>query len=246
MTDRAMDCEDRHDDLAAYALDALDTRERALLEHHLAECEVCEERLRWLTPAVDVLPVTAPQLDPPASLRDRLMAVVEAEAAGEHAPSAPSSRRRARRSRIPLLEGLSLRPALAGLAATLLIAGGVAGWAVHDESGSDVRTYAAKPLEGSSLATGTLEVNGDEGSLAVRNLPPTRKGEVYQAWVQDPTGSAGGAIHPSSVFVLSKDGSGTVAIPSGLSGAARVMVTREPKGGSEVPGESALISAEIG
>lgn len=46
--------------------------------------------------------------------------------------------------------------------------------------------------------------------------------------------------------MLSKDGTGTVAIPSGLEDASRVMVTREPKGGSEVPGESALISAEIG
>jgi hypothetical protein len=245
MTDRAKDCEGRHDDLAAYALDALDAREAALLEHHLAECPVCEERLQWLMPAIDVLPVTVAQQDPPPALRDRLMAVVEAEAEAEGAAArAPAPRRR---FRMPLFGELSLRPALAGLGVAVIIAAGVAGWAVRDGSGTgtDTRTYAAKPLSGKSLASGTLEVNGDEGSLAVRNLPPTHKGEVYQAWVQDPSGPGGGAIHPSSVFVVSQDGTGTVAIPSGLSHAARVMVTREPKGGSEVPGESALISAEI-
>lgn len=247
MTDRAMDCEGRHDDLAAYALDALDTREAALLEQHLAGCPVCEERLHWLLPAVDVLPVTVEQMDPPAGLRDRLMAVVEAEAAAEVAATAPAPKPKLRRRfRLPdFFAGLSLRPALAGLGVTLLIAGAVVGWAMHDDSGADVRTYAAKPLSGKSLATGTLEVTGDKGSLAVRNLPPTGKGEVYQAWVQEPNGPQGGKILPSSVFVVSDDGSGTVAIPSGLEDAARVMVTREPKGGSAVPGESALISAEI-
>ena len=221
-------------------------REAALLEHHLAECSVCEERLCWLMPAVDVLPVTVAQANPPAALRDRLMAVVEAEAAAEATALAPAPARSRRRFRLPGLGDFSMRPALAGLGVTLLIAGGVVGWAINgSNSGTDTRTYAAKPLNGKSLATGTLEVNGDEGSLAVRNLPRTRKGEVYQAWVQEPYGADGGSVVPSSVFVVSKDGSGTVAIPSGLEHAAKVMVTREPKGGSDVPGESALISAAI-
>ena len=188
MTDRAMDCEGRHDDLAAYALDALDVREAALLEHHLAECAVCEERLQWLMPAVDVLPATVAQQDPPPELRERLMAIVEAEAEAE----AELRGERSGPAALPhaALRWLSLRPALAGFGVALIIAAGVAGWAVRDGSGTgtDARTYAAKPPSGRSLASGTLEVNGDKGSLAVRNLPPTHKGEVYQAWVQDPSG----------------------------------------------------------
>lgn len=247
MTDRAKDCEGRHDDLAAYALDALDVREAALLEHHLGDCTVCEERLQWLMPAIDVLPVTVAQQDPPPELRDRLMAVVEAEVAAEGEGAKARAAAQRRRFRMPFFGELSLRPALAGLGVALIIAAGVAGWAVRDGSGtgSETHTFAAKPLNGSSLASGTLSVNGDQGSLAVRNLPPTRKDEVYQAWIQDPSGADGGAVHPSSVFVVSEDGTGTVAIPSGLARASRVMVTREPKGGSKVPGESALISARI-
>ena len=44
-------------------------------------------RLRWLSPAVDVLPAAVEQRTPPPSLRENLMATVRAEAA-------PSARRR--------------------------------------------------------------------------------------------------------------------------------------------------------
>jgi hypothetical protein len=87
-------------------------------------------------------------------------------------------------------------------------------------------------------------VEGDRGALTVANLPPTGPGEVYQAWVQD-SPEHGGAVHPSSVFVVSDDGSGHVAIPHGLSAAERVMVTREPKGGSEKPHESSVLTADL-
>ena len=75
-------------------------------------------------------------------------------------------------------------------------------------------------------------------------MPATKPGEVYQAWVED-SPEAGGAIHPSSVFVVDEDGVGDVAIPHGLEDAERVMVTREPKGGSEKPHESALMTATL-
>ena len=44
------------DDLAAYALGALEEPEAAELQRHLAECEACRIELRWLEPAVDMLP----------------------------------------------------------------------------------------------------------------------------------------------------------------------------------------------
>ena len=50
------DCAALRDDLAAYALGALDEREAGAIEDHLDGCERCRERLRWLAPAVDLLP----------------------------------------------------------------------------------------------------------------------------------------------------------------------------------------------
>ena len=47
------------------------------------------------------------------------------------------------------------------------------------------------------------------------------------------------------MFVVSAGGVGDVAIPHGLADARRVMVTREPKGGSEHPSENSLLTAEI-
>ncbi len=62
-------CPERHDDLAAYALGALDPGEAAALERHLAGCPACSERLLWLRPAVDLVPASVRQVEPPASLR---------------------------------------------------------------------------------------------------------------------------------------------------------------------------------
>ena len=58
-------CSERHDDLAAYALGALTDREAVEIENHLAGCEACSERLRWLQPAVDLVPASVHQLEPP-------------------------------------------------------------------------------------------------------------------------------------------------------------------------------------
>ena len=235
------------DDLAAYALGSLDERRAALIEQHVSGCESCAAELRWLMPAVDVIPASVEQHPPPPELRERLMAIVNEEAA---AAAEPASSPRRRRLRLPGFGAISLRPAMAGVAAAVLLVAGIVGYEISNEttsSGPDSQTYAAASQVAGSHATGTLEVSGDEGSLHVVGLPPIRRNEVYQAWVQEPAGAEGKqVIHPSSVFVVSNEGSGDVSIPSGLEGAARVMVTREPKGGSKLPSESPVLTAEIG
>lgn len=235
-------------ELAAYALDALDPDERSTVEVHLAGCETCSERLRWMLPAVDVLPATVAPQPPPPELKARIMDTVGREAAlvraaeGDRAPAVEDRPRRG------FLSGLSLRPVLAGLGVFVLLAAAATGLVLSDDGtdtgGSEI-VYTAEAERPSSPATGRLEVDGDAGMLHVANLPPTHDGEVYQAWVQD-KGSAGGSVHASSVFVVSEQGVGDVAIPHGLSKAARVMVTREPKGGSEHPSENSLLTAEMG
>lgn len=231
------------DEVAAFALNALDERESQAVAQHIAECERCAARLRWLEPAIDVLPASVAQQDPPPELRARLMGIVELEGDSEEVPASP------RRERRPLVErlglsGLALRPAIAGLAAFLLLAAGVLGYALRDDGDSGAEVYAAVGQGQGSLAEGTLHVDGDSGTLEVRGLPATDRDEVYQAWVEDRP-ELGGEVHPSSVFVVSQDGVGGVAIPHGLENAERVMVTREPRGGSETPHESSLITAEL-
>lgn len=236
-------------ELAAYALDALEPGERAPLEDHLAGCEVCRERLRWMLPAVDVLPATVAPQTPPPALKSRIMDVVEREAAMIESAADPG---RAARDGAPprparrFLGGLALRPALAGIGVFVLLAAAVAGYALRDggtSEGPDA-VFTAEAERPGSAASGRLEVTGDAGTLHVSNLPPTGGNEVYQAWIQD-KGSAGGSVHASSVFVVSEDGAGDVAIPHGLGDARRVMVTREPAGGSAHPSENPLLTAEM-
>ena len=230
-------------ELAAYALDALDPGERRIVDEHLVDCEACSERLRWMLPAVDVLPATVAPQSPPPELKARIMDVVEREAAAGTAPDrAGTEGSRPERRWWP--GGLALRPALAGLGVVLLLAAAIAGYALRDDSEQPSSEVFAAKAEGGSGASGELEVSGDGGTLHVTNLPPIGNNEVYQAWIQDEPG-AGGSVHPSSVFVVSGAGTGDVAIPHGLADARRVMVTREPKGGSEHPSESSLLTAEM-
>ena len=67
------------DDLAAYALGALDEAQSRTLEAHLGECSACAEYLHGLWPAVDALATSVPQVEPPAELRERLLATVRDE-----------------------------------------------------------------------------------------------------------------------------------------------------------------------
>lgn len=246
MSDRTSHAETWHDDLAAYALDALGEREALRVADHVADCDSCRERVRWLTPAVNVLPATVVQQEPPPELRERLMAIVEreaAEAAGETEPAVAPARKRRRRISLPGFS-IALRPALASFGIALLLIAGVAGYSLRDGSSTEAETtFTAQPTATGSLASGMLEVSGDDGSLQVANLPAPGRDEVYQAWVQH--NGHNGRIVPSSVFVVNDEGAGEVAIPSGLEGADRVMVTREPEGGSEKPTEGALLIANL-
>ena len=73
--------ERRREDVAAYAIGALEPDEAAEFERHLAGCEQCRRDLRWLAPAVSSLGESVERREPPASLRSALMETVREEAA---------------------------------------------------------------------------------------------------------------------------------------------------------------------
>jgi anti-sigma-K factor RskA len=216
------------DDLAAYMLGALDRREREELESHLETCEECSERLRWLGPAAELLSESVERRDPPPALRERIMAEVRAEAEPrEAAPPAPQPRRSWR--------NFLLRPAIA-VAGAALLAAGAAGYLVGGEGGGD--TTVGPQTSGG--ITASLIRDGDSGTLELTGLSQLPAGAVYQAWVQQ-----GKRVIPSSLFAARADGSATAAIPRDLDGAERVMVTREPRGGSRRPTGPPLVSVGL-
>jgi anti-sigma-K factor RskA len=217
------------DDLAAYALGALPREEAAELERHLQGCDACRAELDWLRPAVELIPASVPQLDPPPGLRERLLSQVRADAeAGEP---------RARARRPAGWRGLMLRPAIA-LTALALIAAGAAGYALRG-GGDRPETIAGPSAPGGPTAK--LTRLGDSGTIELARLPQLPSSQVYQAWVQ-----RGGRLLPSSVFLPRDDGRAGAAIPRGLDGADAVMVTIEPRGGSKRPSSSPLLAIRLG
>ena len=72
----------------AYALGALGSEEKRALEAHLASCDECAAEVRAFSGVVHGLNHAVPQLDPPASLRARVIARVD-DLASRSAPSAP-------------------------------------------------------------------------------------------------------------------------------------------------------------
>jgi anti-sigma-K factor RskA len=222
-------------DLAAYLLGALEPEEEAAVEGHLRECPRCRDELRWLQPAVDVLPESVPPLEPPPALRERLLAEVRADAAA--AEGAPAAERRAA-AREPLaarMQRFFLRPA-AALAAIALIGAVIAGYSLRG-GGEGTSTFRS-PAAGTVQAT--VVRKGDGGTMQLTGLHSLSSRHVYEVWVQ-----RGRRLLPSSLFDAQRNGTASTAIPRQLGHADAVLVTVEPHGGSRRPTSNPIVSVPL-
>jgi hypothetical protein len=73
-----MNCEEARQNAAAYALGALTEAEQAEFERHIAECGE-EHDISPFIEAAGRLAESAPEIEPPAGLRERILAAAEAE-----------------------------------------------------------------------------------------------------------------------------------------------------------------------
>ena len=232
------------DDLGAYLLEALPADEREGFETHLEECALCREDLASLEVAAAALPASVEQIAPPPELKRRIMAVVESEAellaAAGAGADRPAAAERRRRFSLP-----SLRPAfaLAGVMGLILL-GGIIGVALDGDEPRGVdrgRTVAAKVDENfASGARAELVVHDHDSMLRVSGMPVPRGDRVYQVWLKRP---GKGPEPTAALFVPRADGSGSVSVPGSLRGVEQVLVTKEPKTGSQRPTTSPVIAA---
>ncbi len=220
----------RKDDVAAYVLGALQPEEAAELERHLEGCTECRAELRWLQPAVDLLPEKVERIDAPAGLRARIVEQVREEASGAGTDSP---------RQMPFggrwLQGW--RPvAAAGLAALALAA--VAGYAIRggDSAGGGATTIAVGEAP---AVTAKLVMEGDSATLKLANVDAIRADRVLEAWVQ----RDGEVERAGGLFVPDRAGRATVMIPD-MNGVEAVMVTREPRGGSDAPTSVPMVEIE--
>ncbi len=212
------------DSVAAWALGALPESERRPFEEHLSGCAVCREDADELRRAADALPGAVPQVAPPPAVRERVMAVVNAEAQLLAAAGPAADRPERRRWRVPRL--LPAGFAAAALAAALFVA----------VIGGGTTTVDAQVA--AAGATAQLEISDDSARLVGARLPAPPPGRVYQVWLQ-----RDGEVEPTdALFSVTRDGRASVAVGD-VDGVDKVMVTDEPAGGSAEPTGELLLSA---
>jgi anti-sigma-K factor RskA len=235
------------DERAAYLLDALDPGEQAAFETHLAGCASCRTELRWLAPAIDVLPAAVDQIEPPPELLDRILGAIDGDRPRE-ATAAPvsdvGSIPTVSTGRPSFWSRLAGRPALAGVAAAVALAIGVAGgYALGDDPDNASTVATTVPIEATApavQAAGNVVNNDGNWTLDISHLPDLEAGRVYQVWMRK-----GEQLIPSVLFVTSRDGTAKIVLPGETGTADEMLVTREPSGGSDTPTSEPLISAKL-
>lgn len=214
------------EDLAAYALGALEPERVAELEHHAEGCERCRSEIRWLMPAVDALAEAVPRQEPLPALRQRLMAEVRADAraAGVETESG-GLRERLAGIRIG---SLTWKP-LAGFAAVVLVVAAIAGYEVGSGGGGggNASTYASP--SSSSIAAKVVSEDGS-GEIHLTDVKPLPENRVLEAWVR----RDGEVEAVKALFVPDREGNASTMLGS-MRGVDLVMVTTEPAGGSKAP-----------
>ena len=227
---------DQAESIGAYALGALPDLEAQVFERHLMACDECQEELHRLNQAVEALPRSVAQYEPPPSLKASVMEVVNADAADTR----PAREKRRRAFRLP-----RFTPAIAWAAAAVLVLGGLAGYGVSQLGGDDegARTLQARVdmnrVPGGSASLSVHE-DEDDSVLRVEGMPDAGQGRVYQVWVE-----RDGEVVPVSIFDVDRSGSGAAAVPESLDDADAVMVTREPDGGSDEPTEAPVLRVDV-
>jgi hypothetical protein len=208
-----------HDEVGAYLLGALSDLERHAFERHLAGCAECQEELERLRPAAEALPGSVVQLEAPPGLKKRLMAEVEGDS-----------------------DVIALRPrrrrTFLAVAAVLLL-GLVVGIGVAQLGGDDERTVTATVARAMPQAGGSLEISGDDATLNLHDMPELGGERVYQVWLQH-----GERLVPTRTFEVGSSGRGNVAF-QGVEDADGVYVTREERGGAQVPSENPIVRVPL-
>ncbi len=215
-----------NEDLAAYMLGALDRDEAAELERHLEGCKRCQEEMRWLEPAVQVLPESVERQEPPRQLREALMAEVRDDVREAQArPAAARSRR------------WLLKPAI-GFAVVALLVAGVVGYEVGNDGSSG---GGASTLE---RQVGGINVKmvqeGDSGTLQLSGVHQLPQDKVLEAWVE----REGEVEAVPALFVPDRNGQAETRIAD-MNGVETVMVTEEPQGGSESPTSEPIMTMSV-
>jgi len=214
------------EDLAAYMLGALEPGEATELERHLGTCKRCREEMRWLGPAVHSLPESVERQEPPKQLRQSLMAEVRADARPAERPARVRSRR------------WLLKPAV-GFAVVALLVAGVVGYEVGRDGGEAGGGASTVVREINGMTVKMIQ-EGEGGRLELAGVPQPPEDKVFEAWVE----RDGEVEAVPALIVPDRHGHAETTIAD-MEGVETVMVTVEPRGGSETPTGKTVMAMEV-
>jgi anti-sigma-K factor RskA len=230
--------------IPAYALNALDDDEAALVRHHLVDCETCQAELRTYELVVDSLPLAASEASPSPLLKDRLLERIQESSAASSATieSLPSLWKRINETWRGLSTAPRWQPA-ALIVIIVLVASNLLLWQRANQPEEYSPGWQQLPLTGSDIApqaTGfiTISTDGINGTLIVDKLPRLSPEQQYQLWlIRDGERTSG------AVFSVDENGYRGIQIDSTLPllDYSSFGITIEPARGSPGPtGERVL------
>ena len=245
-----MNCDELRDHYELYAMGLADEPESGEIREHLGrDCPTCVPGVRRARELVALLGATAPPAQPPARLRQRVLAAVAEQPARRWnwAPvwiavaaaaviAAVFFNARERRAEVELArvqaESATRAQELARLNEALAI--------LNQPDARQVVFGAGAPQP----PRGRVFVDARRGVLLLAsNLPPAPEGKAYEMWVIPKSGNP----LPAGVFQSATDGTALHVLsgPVDVTGAGAIAVTLEPAAGVPQPTTNPLIVAAL-
>lgn len=215
-----MTCEEFEELSGAYVLDAVTPAERQAAEAHLATCVKCTHLLEELRGVVTLLPLSVPQVDPPAALKDRVLAAIRQESMQANRPPARLTRRRSWNPRILVAAAVLMLCLLGGMTAwNVSLQQQLANATAHRAAPSSVATYTVKGTSADKGAIGRLFYFAQQNItvLVMHGLPNLQGVHVYQGWLLHLNGSSVTGV--TSIGLLNvENGGATLSFPGNITG----------------------------
>lgn len=249
--------------IPAYGVGIADAQERAFIEANLAACPDAAAQLAQYRSLNEALLHSAPLLEPPAHLAQKLALAVQQKAAAPQPPLPTTTVSTAKRPSI--FSRAYLLTAAAAILVIALVSLNVY-WIIQNNQLRDTQQQIIAKLNDqdqmfrefgsgttrrleltvvNDTSTGVLpyaailcDPNSQRGLLYVKNFPALPSDKAYQLWMR-----LNGKPVSLSVFKVDSNGSATIVFwtPETIKSFSNVGVTLEPSNGSASPTGSAIV-----
>jgi hypothetical protein len=178
---------ERHPDLTAFVLEALDPEESEETRRHLASCPRCRNELEGLRKVNRALAAAPPPVDPPDYLKDEILTRLRAERTLRSEPQVPSLSEE--RSESPKARRFHLYSGVAAAAAVAVVALGVFFGLLRAETPVTTVALIPTPEEAAGLQGywGVAEIraqpsDNQQVELRLNNFDQPEQDKYYELW----------------------------------------------------------------